>query len=212
MDSRIVFVLNFAGIREYIEVKWDRDQDFGKADSMENNKNCGADHSKTGRLYWVTGLSGAGKTTIGNGIYARLKEKYPNTVIFDGDALRQAFGNDLGYSREDRLACAMRYARLCCLLVEQGIHVVCCTISMFEIVRQWNRDNIENYTEIYIEVPLEVLEQRNQKNLYSNVRDGFTQDVVGMDLKLELPRNPDIHVLNDGKKVLRKCWRPFWNN
>ena len=78
--------------------------------------------------------------------------------------------------------------------------MVCCTISMFEIVRQWNRDNIENYTEIYIEVPLEVLEQRNQKNLYSNVRDGFTQDVVGMDLKLELPRNPDIHVLNDGKK------------
>ena len=63
---------------------------------MENNKNRGADHSKTGRLYWVTGLSGAGKTTIGNGIYAWLKEKYPNTVIFDGDALRQAFGNDLG--------------------------------------------------------------------------------------------------------------------
>ena len=82
--------------------------------------------------------------------------------------------------------------------------MVCCTISMFEIVRQWNRDNIENYTEIYIEVPLEVLEQRNQKNLYSNVRDGFTQDVVGMDLKLELPTNPDIHVLNDGKKSAKE--------
>ena len=118
-----------------------------------------------GRLFWVTGLSGAGKTTLGNMLYKYLKEKYPNTVIFDGDALRSAFGNDLGYSKEERFLCAMRYARLCKLLVDQGMYVICCTISMFDQVRGWNRSNIANYVEVYIEVPVAVLEERNQKNL-----------------------------------------------
>lgn len=153
-----------------------------------------------GRLFWITGLSGAGKTTIGNLFYRKLKEKYPNTVIFDGDALRQAFGNDLGYSREDRLACAMRYSRLCKLLTEQGILVVCCTISMFDEVRNWNRENISDYTEIYVEVPMTILEMRNQKNLYRDVKAGATENVVGMDLNPELPKNPDIRLVNDGTR------------
>ncbi|MCI8844833.1 MAG: adenylyl-sulfate kinase [Lachnospiraceae bacterium] len=160
-----------------------------------------------GRLYWVTGLSGAGKTTIGSLLYKHLKEKYPNTVIFDGDALRQAFGNDLGYSAEDRFQCAMRYARLCKLLAEQDIHVVCCTISMFNQVREWNRRNIENYSEIYIEVPLPVLEKRNQKNLYQDVKDGIRGNVVGMDLELQLPEKPDIRLVNDGKKTPEEMCR-----
>lgn len=154
-----------------------------------------------GRLYWITGLSGAGKTTIGNLLYRHLKEKYPNTVIFDGDALRQAFGNDLGYSAEERLQCAMRYARLCKLLADQNMHVICCTISMFDRVREWNRQNIKNYLEIYIEVPLRVLEERNQKNLYREVRDGKRENVVGMDLELELPKTPDIRLVNDGTRT-----------
>ena len=154
-----------------------------------------------GRLYWVTGLSGAGKTTIGSLLYKHLKEKYPNTVIFDGDALRQAFGNDLGYSAEER------YARLCKLLAEQDIHVVCCTISMFNQVREWNRRNIENYSEIYIEVPLPVLEKRNQKNLYQEVKDGIRGNVVGMDLELQLPEKPDIRLVNDGKKTPEEMCR-----
>ena len=160
-----------------------------------------------GRLYWVTGLSGAGKTTIGQLLYQNLKEKYPNTVIFDGDALRQAFGNDLGYSKEDRFQCAMRYSRLCKLLVEQGIHVVCCTISMFDEIREWNRSNIDNYSEIYIEVPLSVLEERNQKNLYKEVRSGNTKNVVGMDLELELPKNPDICLFNNGENTPEEMCR-----
>ena len=155
-----------------------------------------------GKLYWITGLSGAGKTTIGKLLYEYMKEKYPNTVIFDGDALRQAFGNDLGYTREERLQCAMRYARLSRLLTEQGIHVICCTISMFDQVRDWNRQHIERYEEIYIEVPLEVLEERNQKNLYQGLKSGLSKNVVGVDLELELPKNPDIRLVNDGSRTV----------
>ncbi|MDE7177500.1 MAG: adenylyl-sulfate kinase [Lachnospiraceae bacterium] len=163
-----------------------------------------------GRLFWVTGLSGAGKTTIGTILYKKLKERHPNTVLFDGDTLRQVFGNDLGYSREDRFACAMRYARLCKLLTEQGIFVVCCTISMFDDVRKWNRENISDYSEIYIKVPIEVLEKRNQKNLYHDVKKGTAENVVGMDLELELPENSDFILVNDGVKSPEEMGEELW--
>ena len=61
-----------------------------------------------GIVYWITGLSGAGKTTIGKLLYAKLKAKHGNTIFLDGDMLRKAFGDDLGYSEEDRRKCAMR--------------------------------------------------------------------------------------------------------
>ena len=163
-----------------------------------------------GRLFWITGLSGAGKTTIGTMLYQKLKEKYPNTVLLDGDVLRQVFGNDLGYSREERFACAMRYARLCKLLTEQGIFVICCTISMFDAVREWNRENMENYTEVYIQVPMEILERRNQKNLYDDVKRGTVENVVGMDLGLEMPKNPDIVLVNDGTKKSEEMGEELW--
>lgn len=164
-----------------------------------------------GGLYWITGLSGAGKTTIGTMLYEYLKERYPNTVIFDGDALRQAFGNDLGYTEEDRFLCAMRYSRLSRLLVEQDIHVVCCTISMFDEVREWNRKHIGNYKEIYIEVPGSVLEHRNQKGLYQGVLEGRQKNVVGMDLQLQLPKRPDMTLVNDGTKTPEELFQLLRN-
>lgn len=147
-----------------------------------------------GTVYWITGLSGAGKTTIGKLFFEQLQEKKNNVLFLDGDTLREVFGNDLGYGKEDRFQCAMRYSRICKLLSEQGQDVVICTISMFRAVREWNREHIENYKEIYIEVPMEVLQQRNQKNLYKS-----GNNVVGVDLELELPDNPDIILMNSGE-------------
>lgn len=152
-----------------------------------------------GTVYWITGLSGAGKTTIGRLLYERIKEKSPNTVFLDGDILRKVFGDDLGYTKEERRKCAMRYSRLCAMLQEQGMNVVCCTISMFDSVREWNRQNISDYVEIYIEVPMDILERRNQKNLYHDVRQGMTENVAGVDLAAELPKTPDITLSNDGR-------------
>ena len=123
-----------------------------------------------GNVYWITGLSGAGKTTIGKIFYGKLKEIYSNTVFLDGDTLREVFGNDLGYSDTDRRKCAMRYSRLCDLLQKQGIHVVCCTISMFDSVRQWNRENIANYHEIYVEVSDETLQKRDHYGMMEKKR------------------------------------------
>ena len=102
-----------------------------------------------GRVYWITGLSGAGKTTIGTALYRQLKGNMDNVVLLDGDAIRKALGNDLGYSDAERRKVAYRNGGICKLLSDQGIHVVCCTISMYDEVRNWNRKNIEELRGVY---------------------------------------------------------------
>ncbi len=152
-------------------------------------------------VYWITGLSGAGKTTIGKLFYEKLRERYPNTVFLDGDMMRKVFGDDLGYSEEDRRKCAMRYSRLCAMLQEQGLNVICCTISMFDSVREWNRENIHGYKEIYIKVSMNTLQKRDQKGLYSGTTKEEQKEVAGIHMDIEEPKHPDLVLENDGGKM-----------
>lgn len=151
-----------------------------------------------GIVYWITGLSGAGKTVIGKELFKKIKKTKENVVILDGDDLRKIFGNDLGYTKEDRLKCAMRYANICKLLSSQGIDVICCTISMFHEVRLWNRENMERYKEIYVEVPMETLKARNQKGLYTVTGKKENVNVAGVDLTIDLPTDPHMIIHNIG--------------
>lgn len=153
------------------------------------------------KVYWITGLSGAGKTTIGKLFYEKLRKEHGNTLFLDGDMLRQVFGDDLGYSEEDRRKCAMRYSRLCNMLQKQGMNVVCCTISMFDSVREWNRKNILSYCEIYIKVSMQTLQERDQKGLYSSYLQGKEKELAGVQVGMEEPRHPDLILQNDGEKT-----------
>ncbi len=149
-------------------------------------------------VYWITGLSGAGKTTIGKLLYEKIRMTDLNTVFLDGDTLREVFGNDLGYSREERRKCAMRYARLCAMLQEQGLNVICCTISMFDSVREWNRENIQNYVEVYVKASMDTLRKRDQKGLYSGRTQEVMNGVVGIHMEFEEPKSSDLILENEG--------------
>ena len=149
-----------------------------------------------GVVYWITGLAGAGKTTIGKLLYEKLRENKANVVFLDGDILREVFGNDLGYTIEERHKSAMRNARICNMLALQGIDVICCTISMFDDVRNWNRENIKNYREIFLKVSEEILIKRNQKGLYESSK----HELVGFGVNMEYPKQPDMVINNDSSK------------
>ncbi|KPA14641.1 adenylylsulfate kinase [Candidatus Magnetomorum sp. HK-1] len=149
-------------------------------------------------LYWITGLSGAGKTTIAKELYYTLKKRVKNIVLLDGDQLRVVFGNNKGYSIEQRLALSRQYCNLCKMLIDQDIHVICATISMFNQIRDWNSNNIDGYLEIYVRVPMDILIKRDQKQLYSRALKKEISGVMGIDIPYEEPCNPDMIINNDG--------------
>ena len=145
-----------------------------------------------GRVFWITGLSGAGKTTVGRELTSRLRAAGRPVTFLDGDALRAVIAEDLGHSAGDRRRSAMRNARLCRLLATQGTDVVCATISLFHDVHRWNREHIPGYREIYLRVPIEELRRRDCKGLYAGAQRGNARDVVGLDLPAEVPEAPDL--------------------
>lgn len=162
---------------------------------------------KKGTVYFFTGLAGAGKTTIGGLFYQRLKQRSPDAVLFDGDQLRGASGDfcpDTGailkedrYTTEARRAGAYNTFRTCKSLSDQGKDVVVCSISMYSDVRRWNRENIEQYREIYVRVTRETLYRRDQKKLYSS----GAKNVVGVDLPYDEPEHSHIVIQNDGEET-----------
>ena len=157
--------------------------------------------AKPGRVFWFTGLSGAGKTTVGRRFFALLRTRMPASVFLDGDILREVFGSDLGHSREQRLISSMRNSRMCKMLSDQGIDVVCATISLSREVQTWNRAHIPGYHEFYLRVPMRVLLERDQKQLYSRALRGEVTEVMGIDQPVEEPLCPEFTVENDGSEL-----------
>ena len=150
-----------------------------------------------GNVYFFTGLAGAGKTTIGGLFYRRLKARRNDVVLLDGDQLRRlSYNKHSGYTTEERRAGAFYNFEMCNMLAEQGIHVVLCSISMYNDCRAWARENIEKYCEIYIKAKRETLYKRDQKGLYSS----GMKNVVGVDLLCEEPEHSDFIVENDGQE------------
>lgn len=154
---------------------------------------------KQGSVYWITGLSGAGKTTIGKLLYRKLKSIKPNLVFLDGDIMREVFGNTAGYTLPERKQLAMKYSRLCKILSEQGIDVICATISLFKDVHDFNRRHLKKYFEIYIECHIEELIKRDQKGIYSHALAGKGGPVMGLNLAYDMPVKSDLVIENTNK-------------
>lgn len=149
-----------------------------------------------GTVIWITGLSGAGKSTIARRTHELLKAAKPNVVLLDGDAFRAIIGDDLRHNSNDRLLNAYRIARFCKFLSDQGIDVVCATMSLFDECHEWNRQNIRRYFEVYLRVTFEVVVKRDPKGLYKRARQGLESGVVGVDLPFHEPKQPHLVIDN----------------
>lgn len=160
--------------------------------------------NKNSWLIWITGLSGSGKTTIGNALYLKLKLTYKNIVFLDGDSFREILGNDLGHNPKDRLENAYRIHRMCRFLVSQNIHVVCATMSLYKEIHELNRKKIENYMEIFIECDRDELIRRDQKGLYTQAIKGERTDVVGVNLAFDKPQKAELTIDNTQPNALQE--------
>ena len=151
-------------------------------------------------VIWLIGLSGVGKSTLANEIVAGANRECKNTILLDGDVIREIFGNDLGYSMEDRLKNAQRICKLGKFLDSQGYNVVTAILSLFPESREWNRKNIETYYEVFIDSPIENLVERDSKGLYAKFNRGEISEVAGMDIDFQKPEKADLVIKNINSK------------
>jgi len=145
------------------------------------------------RCFWITGLSASGKTTMSQMLYEHYTCTGANTILLDGDELRDIFSNH-SYSRSARLNVGLSYSRLCKHLVSQNVNVIIAVIGLFKEIHDWNRKNIPEYCEIFIDTPIEELKKRDPKGIYKLYDEGKTNNIAGLDLKVDYPENPDIHI------------------
>ena len=152
---------------------------------------------------WMTGLSGAGKSTIANALELELNKKGKHTYILDGDNLRHGLNSDLGFSESDRNENVRRAAEAAQLMVDAGLIVIVGLISPFKKERDWARNLFKDnqFKEIYISTSLQECEDRDVKGLYEKARLGEVKDFTGIDSPYEVPDNPDVIIDTENKTV-----------
>lgn len=152
-------------------------------------------------VIWIIGLSGTGKTTLATQVVERIRQLNGKVVLLDGDLIRNLFGNDVDHTIEGRRRNAERLSVLTKYLADQGIHVVAAVLSIFPEWRRWNRENIPDYSEVYLKASMQTLLRRDIKNLYAKATRGEIVNVVGVDIPFPEPENPDLVIENDADRI-----------
>ena len=162
-----------------------------------------------GFTLWFTGLSGAGKSTLSEAIEHRLKASGQKVEVLDGDVVRTHLSKGLGFSREDRDTNIKRIAFVCGLLTRNDVICISAAISPYRETRQWARDHIGDFVEVYVKCPIEVCRQRDVKGLYKLVDEGKIKGFTGVDDPYEEPEHPELIVETDRETVEESVGRIF---
>ncbi|MGM5488190.1 MAG: adenylyl-sulfate kinase [Nanobdellota archaeon] len=145
-----------------------------------------------GFVLWFTGFSGAGKSTVAQGVYERLREMELKVENLDGDEVRTHLTKDLGFTRVDRETNISRVGFLASLLSRNGVGVVSAFISPYKESREKIRQQATNFIEIHVNAPLEICESRDVKGLYRRARAGEIQYFTGISDPYEAPETPEL--------------------
>ena len=144
-------------------------------------------------VVWLTGISGAGKSTIANILEKKLHETGKHTTLLDGDNLRLGLSKDLGFSTQDRIENIRRAAEVSKLMKDSGLIVLVALISPFKAERDMAKQIIgDRFFEIFIDTELKVAEARDPKDLYRKARTGCIHNFTGINSPYEIPLNPDL--------------------
>lgn len=157
---------------------------------------------------WLTGLSGAGKSTIANALEVALTEQGKHTYLLDGDNVRHGLNKNLGMSDDDRAENIRRVSEVAKLMVDAGLIVVTAFISPFRADRDAARALFEEgeFVEIFVHAPLEECEKRDPKGLYKKARAGEIKEFTGIDSPYEAPEKPEM-VINTAENDIEACVR-----
>lgn len=151
-------------------------------------------------IFWFTGLSGAGKTTLALAVERKLVIEYGiRCVVLDGDRLRLGLNRDLGFSEADRWENMRRTSEVAELFLEQGYVVLVPMITPYEAIRKELRSRFksDHYAEIYVACSLEACEDRDPKGLYRRARAGEIQHFTGIDAAFDTPMQPDLIIQSE---------------
>jgi len=154
-----------------------------------------------GAVIWLTGISGAGKTTLGLRVKDTLQKKGVPLDMLDGDIVRNFFENDLGYTRQERIQNVRRIAFTAKCLADHGINVIVANIAPYFEVREFIREKTPCYLQIFVKVSTEEAIHRDVKGHYKKFKAGEMTDLVGVDDDYDIPRNPDLVVDTDIETV-----------
>ena len=157
---------------------------------LKNQKPC---------VVWLTGLSGAGKSTVANIFEQKLHAAGHHTYLLDGDNVRHGLNKDLGFTDEDRVENIRRISEVARLMVDAGLIVITAFISPFRAERKMARDIFakDEFIEVFVNTPLEVAEQRDVKGLYKKARSGKLKNFTGIDSPYEPPLAAECEVRTD---------------
>jgi adenylylsulfate kinase len=160
--------------------------------------------SDKGFTLWFTGLSGSGKSTLANCLLPVLKERGKKVEILDGDEVRENLSKGLGFSKEDRDTNIRRIGFVASMLSRNGVVAITAAISPYREIRDEVRKRTQAaFVEVYVEAPLDVLEERDTKGLYKKARAGIIKNFTGISDPYEAPVSPEV-VLHTGKETIEE--------
>ena len=155
----------------------------------------------SGLTVWLTGLSGAGKTTINEAVYTELLARGIRAEMLDGDIVRKHLSRELGFSRVERDENIRRIGFVAQLLARNGVVALVSAISPYRGVREEIRAGVGNFLEVFVNAPLDVCERRDPKGLYKKVRAGEISGFTGVDDPYEPPLSPEVECRTDLENI-----------